>query len=158
LIESFYTVWYINAVGFFDRLGGVLRSYLNDDDDWQDSRGARFSTDRDFAEAFEELNEFLSGRSSSGGGGSTADWSSGHAAPNRKPAIPETLKPDFEELGVEFGADAEKCKSAYKQMLNIHHPDRHASHEGNMKKATAKSVKINAAYKRICEWRKTGKV
>jgi DnaJ-domain-containing protein 1 len=143
-------------VGFFDRLGGVLRSYLNDDYDWRD--GSRFSVDPDLAEAFEELNEFLNGRSSSGGGRNTADWSGVHAAPKRKPAIPETLRPDFEELGVEFGADAEKCKSAYKQMLKIHHPDRHASHEGNMKKATAKSVKINAAYDRICEWRKTGKV
>jgi DnaJ-class molecular chaperone len=145
-------------VGIFDRLGGVLRGYLNDDHDRHGGKGARFSTDRDFAEAFEELEEFLSGKGAPGSGRNAADWSNVHAAPKRKPAIPETLRLDFAELGVEFGADAEKCKSAHKRLLLIHHPDHHASHEGNMKKATEKSAKINAAYERICEWRETGKV
>jgi DnaJ-domain-containing protein 1 len=147
-------VWYTKTVGFFDRLGDVLRSYLKDDDDWTDARGSygrRFSSDPDIAEAVEELEEFLGGRTRSGGR-KTADWSGVHTAPPKKPQIPEALRPDFAELGVEFGANAEKCKSAYKRLLNIHHPDRHASHEGNMKKATAKSAKINAAYERICKW------
>ncbi|MDR2445631.1 MAG: J domain-containing protein [Spirochaetaceae bacterium] len=141
-------------MGFFDRLGDVLRSYLKDDNDWTDvkgSYGGRFSGDPDIAEAVEELEEYLGGRSRSGGR-KAADWSSVHTTPLRKPPIPEALRPDFAELGVEFGADAEKCKSAYKRLLNIHHPDRHASHEGNMKKATAKSAKINAAYERIRKW------
>jgi len=40
----------------------------------------------------------------------------------------------------------------------VHHPDRHAGHPGNMKKATEKSARINAAHQRIERWRETGKV
>jgi curved DNA-binding protein CbpA len=46
---------------------------------------------------------------------------------------------------------------AYKKLLKIHHPDRHAGHPGNMKKATEKSARINAAYQKIEHWRETGK-
>jgi curved DNA-binding protein CbpA len=58
-------------------------------------------------------------------------------------------------LGVPFGAGAEECKTAYKNLLKIHHPDRHAGHEGNFKKATERSMKINAAWDRIEKWRKS---
>jgi DnaJ-domain-containing protein 1 len=66
---------------------------------------------------------------------------------------PEELRPDFAELGLPFGAGAEDCKTAYKRLLKLHHPDRHAGHEGNMKKATEKATRINAAYDRIEKWR-----
>jgi curved DNA-binding protein CbpA len=46
-----------------------------------------------------------------------------------------------------------ECKAAYKKLLKLHHPDRHAGHTGNMKKATEKSARINAAYDRIEKWR-----
>ncbi|MDR2094638.1 MAG: J domain-containing protein, partial [Treponema sp.] len=78
-----------------------------------------------------------------GSGGATG----GAAAP------PEELRPDFAELGLPFGASAGECKAAYKKLLNTHHPDRHAGHAGNMKKATEKSARINAAYDRIEKWR-----
>ena len=105
-----------------------MRSYLKEDDDWMDVKGSygrRFSYDPDIDEAVEELEEFLRGKNPSGGG-RTADWSSVRAAPQKKPAVPEALRPDFAELGVEFGAGAEECKAARKHLLNIHHPDRHA--------------------------------
>jgi DnaJ-class molecular chaperone len=146
-------------VGFFDRLGGVLRSYLNDGDDWNEASGGhdrRFSGDPDLDRAFEDLEGFLNGRHTSSGGGNPADWNDVHTSPQKKPAVPERLRPDFKELGLEFGAGIEQCKSAYKRLLKIHHPDRHTSHEGNMKKATAKTVKINDAYKHIREWYENG--
>jgi DnaJ-class molecular chaperone len=120
-----------------------------------------------------ELDEFLkTGKSretkdSARSGGAWSDpgygkFSSG--AGNRSdrpqpaaPGIPEALRGDFAELGVSFGASAEECKAAYKKLLKVHHPDRHAGHEGNMKKATEKSSRINAAYQRIERWRDTGK-
>jgi DnaJ-domain-containing protein 1 len=147
-------------VSIFDRLAGVFRSYLNDNDDWQDVRKSRSYGDPDLEQAFEELDDFLSGRStSSGGRGSSAfSGASRGTERNAKPAVPEELRGDFAELGVEFGADAERCKTAYKQQLMRHHPDRHASHAGNLKKATEKSTRLNAAYERICKWRETGRV
>jgi DnaJ-domain-containing protein 1 len=156
LIESFRFVWYTNVVGFFDRLGSVLRSYLDDGDDWRDVRG-RYSGDPDIAEAVRELEEFLQGRTLFGGG-KAADRRGMDAAPQRKPPAPEALRPDFAELGLEFGAGFEQCKAAYKRLMKVHHPDRHASHEGNMKKATAKSAKITTAYGRISKWYETGRV
>jgi curved DNA-binding protein CbpA len=71
--------------------------------------------------------------------------------------VPESLRPDFAELGVPFGASAEDCKAVYKNLLKIHHPDRHAGHAENMRKATEKSARINAAYDRINKWRETGR-
>ncbi|MDR2343594.1 MAG: J domain-containing protein, partial [Spirochaetaceae bacterium] len=134
---------------------------LYDDDDWHDVKtgyGSRFSDDADFAQAFEDIEKFLSKGRGPANTGDTADWGNVHGAPQKKQAVPETLGPDFAELGLEFGAGFERCKSAYKRLLKVHHPDRHASHESNMEKATAKSAKINAAYERIRKWYETGQV
>ncbi|MDR2658940.1 MAG: J domain-containing protein [Spirochaetaceae bacterium] len=158
-------------MGIFNRLGDVLRSYLNESNDWKDSsssysRARYYSGDPDVAEAFDELDDFLNGKDSpytkqdafSDLGGKTADWSSPRSGKQAKPAIPEALRVDFAELGLKFGASEEECKAAHKRLMKIHHPDRHILHEGNMKKATEKSARINASYERICKWRKTGSV
>jgi DnaJ-domain-containing protein 1 len=150
-------------VGIFDRLGDVLRSYLNDAGSRPSERpspGKRFA-DPDLEAAWEELDDFLgrkkagSERASTGKGGRPDSRSAGGNAGRVTP--PESLRPDFEELGLAFGASADDCKAAYKKLLKLHHPDRHAGHEGNMRKATAKSARINAAYDRIERWRETGK-
>jgi hypothetical protein len=148
-------------VGIFDRFGNALRSYFNDDDVWQDVKNTsskrNFSADPYLADAFDELEEFLQGRGSFAHEKNRTFYRS--TDENRaKPVVPDALRADFAELGLEFGADAVQCKAAHKRLLKIHHPDRHASHEGNMKKATIKSARINAAYERICRWRETGTV
>jgi hypothetical protein len=160
-------------MGIFDRLGDVLKSYLNGEDRriFGPSRdfGAPFS-DPDIEAAYKELDELLGhnygARSSTAGGrawespGQDAGrraWEAGDRPGNRdgsdSRAFPEELRSDFAELGLPFGASAGECKAAYKKLLNIHHPDRHAGHPGNMKKATNKSARINAAYDRIEKWR-----
>jgi hypothetical protein len=128
--------------------------------------------------AFEELNDYLGGAGTKDwgpGGGSSTDreqsWNGGFGRnrgfrENRGGSgfgsntglPPEDLRPDFAELGLPFGASAEECKTAYKKLLKIHHPDRHAGHAGNSQKATAKSARINASWDRIEKWRKTGTV
>ncbi|MDR1277203.1 MAG: J domain-containing protein [Treponema sp.] len=157
-------------MGIFDRLGDVIKSYLNDEDKRIFGGGSRqrFSRDPDLDAAYEELNDYLGGQPAgteraSGGGsagnreqarnGSRRDGKNREAA---EPGIPESLGPDFAELGLPFGASAEDCKTAYKKLLKIHHPDRHAGHPGNFKKATEKSARINSAYDRIKKWRETG--
>jgi DnaJ-domain-containing protein 1 len=147
-------------VSIFDRLAGVFHSYLDDNDDWSDTRKSHYYGDSDLRQAFEELDDFLNGGSASAGkrGFEGAFNDGGAAGRKARLAVPEALRGDFAELGVEFGADAERCKTAYKQQLKRHHPDRHASHAGNMKKATEKSKRLNAAYERIREWHETGNV
>ena len=150
-------------MGIFDRLGNVINSYLND---FGRETGDRFKShkgDPDLDAAYEELNDFLnkdSGRTENAGRYSWRDtdqkrgaYSEASGAKSGLP--PEELRADFEILEVPFGANEETCKAAYKKLLMIHHPDRHAGHDGNVKKATEKSSKINAAWDRIEKYHKT---
>ncbi len=168
---------------FFDRLGDIIKGFLDDEDQGlfgsssNQNRGRGF-TDPDLDAAFEELDDYLKGGrsdtssaksnrgSTSGTTRSSDSWSGrqSNAGTNRDysqrardpSSPPESLRKDFAELGVPFGADEATCKGAYKKLLKVHHPDRHAGHEGNMRKATEKSARINASYQRIEKWRETG--
>ncbi|MDR2134588.1 MAG: J domain-containing protein [Treponema sp.] len=148
-------------MGIWDRLGGVIKSYLDDRDSgiFGHKKGRFPSGDPDLDAAFEELNDFLEhGRAEDASGGSRGDagqaGGTGPRGGGRRPSAPPAeLRPDFAELGIPFGASAGECKAAYKKLLKIHHPDRHAGHEGNFKKATEKTVRINAAFDRIERWR-----
>jgi DnaJ-domain-containing protein 1 len=132
-------------MGILDRLGNVIRSYIDSEDEriFPHERSA----DPDLKAAYEELDDFLSGSAKSNadktGNGQTGRGSAESANPS--PQVPEELRPDFAELGVAFGASMEECKAAYKELLKKHHPDRHGGHAGNMQKATEKSARINAA-------------
>lgn len=160
---------------FFDRLGDVLKNFLHDDDERLFSSSRRFtsgSVDPDLDAAYEELDAFLNNNRSNNQSKTDRSTNQGFeysfdetgqfrpkkAGPSPKDGVPEALRKDFEELGLPLGAGPEECKRAYKQLLKIHHPDRHAGHPGNMKKATEKSVRINASYQRIERWRETGKI
>ncbi|WP_010256706.1 J domain-containing protein [Treponema primitia] len=149
-------------MGIFDRLGDVIRSYLNDTGPGftaGPSMGRRYA-DPDLDAAYEELDDFLEGKDKAGGRADTGENGfshEGNAGNAGSKTPPESLRGDFDALGLPFGASAEECKAAYKKLLKLHHPDRHAGHEGNMKKATEKSARINAAYDRIEKWRATGK-
>jgi curved DNA-binding protein CbpA len=158
-------------VSIFDKLGDMLKSYLDDADSGSTGKphGRRSAGDPDLDAAYDELEDFLRGKGSAKSASSSwnssfnssASGNSGNARYNatnnnyRATSVPESLRPDFAELGIPFGSNAEECKAAHKRLLKIHHPDRHAGHEGNMKKATEKSAKINNAYERIAQWRKT---
>jgi DnaJ-class molecular chaperone len=137
-------------MGLLDRLGNVIKSYLNDEDKriFGSSGGYSSSGDPDLHAAFDELNDYLNWRNTDG------EHNRNERGRHTGKAIPEELQPDFAELGVAFGAPADECKAAYKRLLKIHHPDRHAGHAGNFKKATDKSARINAAYDRIEKWRR----
>jgi DnaJ-domain-containing protein 1 len=153
-------------VGIFERLEDLVKSYLNGGDEPSlKSSQTRHFGDPDLDSAYEELDEFLKTGKSGPGNFSTGESRSresgnGRTAGNRTTggnAVPEELRGDFAELGVPFGASVDECKAAYKQLLKKHHPDRHAGHQGNMRKATEKSARVNAAFDRIERWRSTGR-
>jgi DnaJ-domain-containing protein 1 len=146
-------------VGIFDRLSDVIRSYLNDAGPGSSARPSpgRRRGDPDLDAAYEELNDFLGGEKRSFEPGGASPDRNGPGKDAGRVTPPESLRKDFVELGLDFGASPDLCKAAYKKLLKLHHPDRHAGHEENMKKATAKSARINAAYDRIERWRETGK-
>jgi DnaJ-domain-containing protein 1 len=142
----------------------VLRSYLNGGEGvfgrpsggGPGSAGGR-TGDPDLEAAFEELDEFLNpGKNGASFRDGEASAGARREAAGRGREVPESLRQDFAELGLSPGASEEECKAAYKKLLKLHHPDRHAGHAGNMKKATEKSARINAAFERIEAWRRTG--
>ncbi len=182
------------VMSILDRLGDVIKSYLNDEDEriFGKSRNNSFRGDPDLNAAYDELDDYLNE-----GKEWTSSWSDeAHDRKNDKktdnsrsssayadhlkeefarrqaereaqrkaeraqasPKIPETLRKDFAELGINFGSSLAECKASYKKLLKKHHPDRHAGHEGNMKKATEKSSRINVSYRRIEAWYETGKI
>jgi hypothetical protein len=154
---------YNTFMGILDRLEDVIKSYLNDEK--EPLIGKSFShrrprpVDPDLDAAYEELNDFLnrdSARAHSSFDARAEQSRASRPADSRPNLAPESLRPDFVVLGVPFGASAEDCKAAYKKLLKIHHPDRHAGHAENMRKATEKSARINAAYDRVNKWRETG--
>jgi DnaJ-domain-containing protein 1 len=123
-------------MGIWSRLGNVIESYIND------LESEFKSTDPDLDAAYEELDDYLNRKEAPG-----------KAPPRSNENLPpQELRADFELLGAPFNSDLETCKAAYKKLLKIHHPDRHAGHEGNYKKATERSARLNAAWKRIEEW------
>jgi DnaJ-domain-containing protein 1 len=155
-------------MSIWSRLESVINSYMNDFGGQTSSR-LRSSGDPDVDAAYEELNDFLNGKDSrekkKSDNESFYTWrdapgsgSGGFGSSSKSKMPPEELRADFELLGVPFGADEETCKTAYKKLLKIHHPDRHAGHEENYRKATEKSARINAAVDRIEKWRTGGNI
>ncbi|GHU08986.1 hypothetical protein FACS1894151_05870 [Spirochaetia bacterium] len=157
-------------MGIFDRLGQVIKSYLNAEEEGSHEKtsGKGNRGDPDLEAAFEELDDYLSGGKKKAerdyaqftgteygqyqkGGGQTAGSRAGTGNKTMR-QVPEELRGDFTELGVPFASSAEDCKTAYKNLLKKHHPDRHAGHAENMRKATEKTARINAAYDRIEKW------
>ena len=135
-------------MGIWDRLGSVIKSYINDESDKLFGNRSKWRTDPDLHAAYEELDDYLDGK-----GNSKKSSDSKEAYNQKKPKqVPEEIRQDFAELGLTPDATAEECKEAYKKLLNIHHPDRHAKHDENMKKATDKAARVNAAYDRLVVW------
>ena len=146
-------------MGIWSRLESVINSYVNDFGNETSSRLKRSSGDPDLDAAYDELNDYLNRKETSSGEKERFSETRYSAQKNSGVKLPpEELRADFECLGVSFGADAETCKASYKKLLKIHHPDRHAGHEGNFKKATERSSRINASWDRIEKWRKSGSV
>jgi hypothetical protein len=139
---------YTSPMSIWERLGSVIRSYITDESEKLFGNRSKWRSDPDLDEAYEELDGFLKGKDRR------------ERVPDReetekqkKPrSVPEEIRRDFAELGLTPDATAEECKEAYKKLLKIHHPDRHANHEGNMNKATDKSARVNAAYDRLVAW------
>ena len=148
-------------MGIWERLGNVIKSYLSDDDNGTSGRTAAGGYgpgeytrnnrgDPDYDAAYEELDDFLRGdtREKGKGGGKAGGE---HVRP-----VPAELRADFAELGVTPEASAKECKEAYKKLLKMYHPDRHAGNPQAVKIATEKSARVNAAYDRLEKWFREG--
>jgi DnaJ-domain-containing protein 1 len=141
-------------MGIWDRLGNVIKSYISDDSGKVFKNSSKGDPDLDAA--YEELDDFLRGNDTKA---KSREWDgekeSAKKNSERKRPVPEEIRQDFAELGLTPEATVGECKDAYKKLLKIHHPDRHVKHQENMKKATDKAARVNAAYERLVIWFRT---
>jgi DnaJ-domain-containing protein 1 len=146
-------------MGLWERLGNVLKSYINDGTErvFGEERSGRRHGDNDYDAAYEELDQFLKGEKAEGNARTReSETTQSRREPfNASRPIPPELRQDFAVLGLSPGASEEECKEAYKKLLKIHHPDRHGKDPEAMKKATEKTSRINAAYDRLEKWFRT---
>ncbi len=134
---------------FFDRLGELFKGLFSEGDESETAgeqrrTGARASArDPDLEEAWKELDEYLrTGRDaprSSGAGG--------RARARRAPD--ESLRTDYANLEVPFGADIEEVKRSYKSLVLRYHPDRFAADPEKQRMALEITKKINQSFERI---------
>ncbi len=93
----------------------------------------------DYAEAWEELNDFLS----------SPEYD--QTTPS-VPKTPEILRQDFNNIGVPFDSDFSVTKEAYKNLLKRHHPDKNNTTTQSMKSATEKTKNLNISFQKIKAW------
>jgi DnaJ-domain-containing protein 1 len=128
---------------FFDRLGELLRGLFSEaGEETASAEGQRRSArDPDLEEAWKELDEYLRT-------GRDAPRSAG-ARPRSRRAPDESLRADYANLEVPFGADMEEVKRSYKSLVLRYHPDRFAADPEKQKVALEITKKINQSFERI---------
>lgn len=135
----------------FDRFGNLLRSFLHDDESKR--TGDTSFSDPDLQDAWNELEDFLQG------GDSTANASKTPFTQHvETPAVPVELNADYALLKSKPGAPLAEVAKSYRQLLRIHHPDRHAADPAAFAKATEKTKSLTSAFRRIKEYAETGKI
>lgn len=66
--------------------------------------------------------------------------------------VPRELYKDFRRLGLAPGASLAVCKSAQRNLMKLHHPDKHAENRYSFFLATQITSTINEAFQRIEIW------
>ena len=127
----------------FDRLGNLIRTILDDQADERRTGNPRpQGGDRDFHEAWEELEAYMNS-----GGSDAPTATAADSAPARP--VPEYLRKDFRNLEVPFGAPLGEVRRSYKRLMAAFHPDRHSSDPERFRTATEVTKKLNQSFQRI---------
>ena len=128
-------------MGYYERLGEILRDRLNSDED-----------------PFAGLAEGASSGAEGKRGGRQAEEKPAPKKRARAVPVPRDLIEDFLVLGLRPGESEEECKSAWKLLLKTHHPDRHQGSESEKRMAEQATINITRSYRRIRRWFATGEV
>jgi DnaJ like chaperone protein len=137
----------------FDRLANLFRSFIDDDSETTtEQQGNRKYYDPDMQDAWDELNDYMDkdkepGKEQSRGSRPSGQKQSYESYSREKER--ETIRKDYANLEVAFGAPFEEVKKAYKKLLIIYHPDRNADNAEKLKMSTEITKKINESFKRI---------
>jgi DnaJ-class molecular chaperone len=106
--------------------------------------------DPDLAAAWDELNDYLGvGQRARGEDRARGDTPGSGRGRSGSALPPESLRPDYANLEVPFGADIETVRRSYKRLVLSYHPDRHAGTPEKARVATEISKRINESFERI---------
>ncbi len=137
---------------FMDRLAEFLRSILGSDErpsPGQGQQARRPFVDPDLQDAWDELNDYMNaGRESEARDGGGRAGGRGTGAPSRPD---ESLRQDYANLEVPFGADMETVRRSYKSLILRYHPDKHGRNPEEQRVALEITKKINESFERIRE-------
>ncbi len=153
---------------FTDRLAEILRSLMGNKGDESTGRpGTRTGSgagypgsdpgyrDPDLRAAWEELEDYMrggsgtAGQSAGAGGEQGGPWSRGDGRRRPEPPVDESLRRDFANLEVPFGADIETVRRSYKALMLKYHPDKFAGDPEKQRVALEITKKINESFERI---------
>jgi hypothetical protein len=142
---------------FIDKLADLLRSLLGDGGASDRGRNASSrgseagfgrgaSVDPDLRDAEQELDDFLKGGA---GGTNRAGGAEGRRSSRPAQRIDESLRPDYANLEVPFGADIETVRRSYKSLMLKYHPDKHSGSPEEQRVALEITKKLNESFERI---------
>ena len=140
--------------GFIDRLYELWKSLFGNEGE-KERPGAseggdrgRAAGDPDFQEAWEELDEYMRTGSNRARSNRAAGSRDG-PGPERPRPVDESLRQDYANLEVPFGADIDEVRRSYKRLMLKYHPDKHAGDPEKQKLALEITKKINESFERI---------
>jgi DnaJ-domain-containing protein 1 len=148
-------------VDFIDRLAGFLRGIFRDDGaSPAGSPGGKNPgyQDPDLRDAWEELDDYMRGgsgehRQDAGSTGSRQGSQRAGRDDGResrvRPAADDSLRQDYANLEVPFGADIETVRKSYKTLILRYHPDKHAGDPEKQRIALEITKKINQSFEKI---------
>ena len=124
-----------------DQFGRTIRSIFEDD---------RHSWDGDMQDAWQELNSFLD-QEDAYRQHNDQTYKQNQYRPQSQPQT--DLSKDYKNLELKPGSTTPEVKKAYKRLLSLYHPDRHAGDPGKQRLATEITSRLNDSYKRIMDQR-----
>lgn len=142
--------------GFIDRLADFLRDLLGNGGR---PAGGRPSAspgyqDPDLRDAWEELDDYMRGGTGERTGPAERDGA-GFGRGGRQqsqaeqPPPDESLRQDYANLEVPFGADIDTVRKSYKTLMMRFHPDKHAGDPEKQRLALEITKKVNQSFERI---------
>jgi len=140
-------------MSFTDRLADFLRSLMGGDGD-EAGRPASPSgagsrqrfVDPDLQEAWKELDDYMNtGRETP----RSDPREQARSSTGQQARPDESLRQDYVNLEVPFGAPLEDVKSSYKRLVMRYHPDKFAGNPEKQRDALEITKKINQSFERI---------
>lgn len=140
----------------FENLGRTLRSMLDQDrSEWDPDMKDAWSEINSYLNEFGELDQDQGSSGNHAHSGFHQNQSSnqqrGSYGAKNPGASPQSLAKDYANLELSPGATPDQVKKAYKTMLRIYHPDKHAGDPEKQRIATEITSRVNRSYQRIME-------